>query len=69
MSSYHSSFSSEINNIYWQKPKMKKQRNELVMEALEDENLHKLVEANNCIHVKKKKILTKKSVFGNYLTI
>jgi hypothetical protein len=31
---------------------MKEQRNELVMEALEDENLHTLVEANNCIHVK-----------------
>jgi hypothetical protein len=42
-------FFPEINNIYWQKPKMKKQRNGLVMEALEDENLHKLVEANNCI--------------------
>jgi hypothetical protein len=64
---------------------MKEQRNELVMEALEDENLHTLVEANNCIHVKNshilrkpkdlvfekgwEKILTKKYVFGNYLTI
>ena len=52
-------FFPEINNIYWQKPGMKEQRNELVMEALEDENLHKLVEANNCIHVKNSDILRK----------
>jgi hypothetical protein len=52
-------FFPQINNIYWQKPGMKEQRNELVMEALEDENLHNLVEANNCIHVKKSDILRK----------
>jgi hypothetical protein len=40
-------FFPEINNIYWQKPKMKKQRNELVMEALEDENLGFVITGRN----------------------
>jgi hypothetical protein len=50
--SLESYFFPNLKNNYWDTNEMSEKRDKLLMEALEDESLHYLVESFECIPVK-----------------
>jgi hypothetical protein len=49
---FESYFFPNLKNNYWDTNEMSEKRDKLLMEALEDESLHYLVESFECIPVK-----------------